>query len=292
MADEEYHWFDADSVDHPFDDLGLTVLKGAHGRFMPEFAFIEDEVPLQPGTRLRSVTTKARRWEFPAKLEGISSIDYRTKLRDLFNVFDPNRGDGRIRVISYDGGQRDLFCRYTGGLELDESIKGTTWIKTVLVFHASDPYWYDTATNVRTYELGDAAPFFPIFPLVLVSSTIFADATENNLGDVEAWPVWIITGPGSNIILRNQNTGKILTLNTTLGTGETVTIDTRPAGEGSNTSRKTVIKNDGTNLYGSLAAASSLWPLAKGSNSLRMEMSGANSNSSIQMSYRTRYLGA
>ena len=68
--------------------------------------------------------------------------------------------------------------------------------------------------------------------------------------------------------------------------GESVTIDTRPGA-------KTVTKQDGSSLFGQLAFPPQLWSLAQGSNSVRIEFTGASASASaVTLSYFKRYLSA
>lgn len=284
---DKIFWVDAKGTEqrlslHP----NFKVLKGMNGRFMPPVALIEEEVPFIQGSRLREVKVKARDVDIPLMIQGNSEVDLRNKVRDALRMFNPLKGDGKLRSVSVDGSQRELTCRYSGGFEgkEDNNTKGDTWQTLVLVFRAFDPFWYDTSTNVQTFQIGEPATFFPFFPLRLSSSTVFSDTTVDNTGDVETWPEWIVTGPGENIVLRNLTTGEITHLETSIQEGESITIDTRPF-------HKTVTKNDGTNLFYTLSDDSSLWTLQEGKNSIRLEMSNATEESNIQLSYRNCYWG-
>lgn len=259
------------------------VLKGLDGRFMPPVSYVEDEIPFQYGSRARQLKVAPREVDLPFLIKGASRQELRTKVREIINTFNPMIGDGRLQVTSYDGSQRELYCRYAGGLEFEES--GLNFQKFILVLRAFDPFWYDTNTIVETFTIGEPATFFPMFPLRLSSSTVFADTTIENSGDVETWPEWIIKGPGEKIIFYNLTTGEKLFLNTSLLEGETITIDLKPG-------KKTIKKNDGTNLFGTLTDDSTLWALQQGVNNIRIEMSNATLQSSVQLSYKNRYLGA
>lgn len=283
MAAEVFEWLDVDGA-----STTLTALWDADGRFMPPPRRVDEVVPLQAGGRLRDVRHDVRDVRLKLHLDAASDTALRTSLRALLAALDPVRGDGRLRVTAPGGDQRELYCRYVGGLEMAEQ-GGQTATATLqqapLILRAVDPYWYDTATATATYTTGTPATFFPIFPIRLSSSEVFADATVTNDGDVEAWPTWTITGPGSGLVLRNLTTGKLLSLTQTLAAGDTVTIDTRPG-------VKTVVLDDGTNLFGNLSATSSLWALQAGDNSLRVELASATADSQVIVSYRRRYLSA
>lgn len=290
MDNEVITWIDSNGVSVSIDDgLNYTLLLGANGLHMPPVSTIEDDVPDQAGTSLRKIKIEARELDLPLVVRGNTELDVRNNLRALMRVFNPLKGDGRLRVTSYDGSQRELYCRYIGGLEIDESprVRGHNWQKSIIVLKAFDPFWYDTATQVKKFTSGEPVPFFPLFPLRLNSSNVFADTTIDNTGDVETWPEWIVTGPGEQIKLRNLTTGEIMYFeheDAKLGIGESITITTKPF-------QKKIIKNDGSNLFYTLSEESSLWALQDGNNAIRLEMSGATEESSIQLSYRNRYWG-
>lgn len=280
---ETVEWIDPDGA-----STTLRALYAVKGRFAPPARRQEDGVPEQPGSRLRTVLHDTREFVIPVLVHGATDIALRVSLRALALAMDPVRGDGRLRVTGPAGDQREITCRVTAGLDLDERL-GDTATPTdqiaTIVFRAVDPYWYATSDTVVDYTFaGTVATFFPIFPIRLSSSEVFADATVSNTGDVDSWPVWVVTGPGSTINLRNLTTGLTITLSTTaLAAGEYLTIDTRPGA-------KTVTRQDGSSLFSDLSTSTALWSLAQGSNAVRIEMGGANSASTVRLSYRPRYL--
>jgi Phage tail protein len=268
-------------------DLGPTIV----GRYGPTMRFVTEQVPLQPGQRFRNVQHGLASVAVSVVFHPMSSTTLRPLIRQWAQLLDPRRGDGKLRATDPSGTARDLVCRYLSGLEVlqdDNFLDIGGLAQTVLHFAAEQPYWQDSSPTVQSWSLlSSLATFFPIFPLRLSGSEVFADATvDNSLGDVEAWPVWTITGPGSNPILRNLTTGMVLSLPVTLLSGESVVIDTRPGA-------KTVTKQDGTNLFGSLASPPQLWNLAQGSNSIRIEFTAATAGiSAVTLTFRKQYLSA
>jgi phage-related protein len=283
MATKQIIWFDANNNQFNLDSTtGVHIFRSLKGFYMPPFSVTEDEIPFQAGSLLRNIKVSTRELELPVMITGTSNIDFNTKIRNFINAFNPMVNNGKLRVISYDGSQREIYCRYLSGFEMDESVGGDNWQRAVGVFKAFDPYWYDANTIVQTFNIGTTATFFPFFPLRLTSSTVFADTTINNSGDLETLPTWTINGPGDTIFLRNLTTGEVANINTSLGVGESIVVDTRQG-------VKTITKNDGTNLYPFLSNDSILWSLRKGSNQVRIEMQNATSNSSVQLNYQNRY---
>lgn len=261
------------------------VLWGRLGAFMPPVTFVEHEIPLQSGSQLHEIRYRPRRLDLPFLIRGTSATALRANVRSFLHVFDPSRGDGTLRIQGPGGDERELTCRYMDGLigHETDNLAGPSYQRVMITFRAFDPFWYAKNAIVNTYTVGVAATFFPFFPLRLTNSVIFADVTVNNTGDVNSWPTWVITGPGSTITLRNLTSGENLVLSTTLLAGETVTIDTRPG-------FKSVSKNDGTNLFSSLSTTSVLWDLRAGNNSIRLEMGGSTSASAVQLTYKPRFL--
>lgn len=280
---EVTEWIDADGISSTLD-----VEWNATGRGMPPVEFEEDKVPERAGSRVRAVRHGTRDITLPLWITAASPADLRTALRALMLTMDPSRGDGKIRVTSELGDQREVTCRYLAGLELAESLGSTSGPllqRVPVTFRAFDPYWYAVSDSTASFSTGAAATFFPFFPLRLSASEVFATGNITNVGDVSAWPVWTITGPGSNPVLRNLTTGKMILLTTSISTGEGIVIDTR---EGA----KSITKTDGTNIFSTLYELSSLWPLQRGVNAVQVELTGSDSNSLVSVAYRPRYLMA
>jgi phage-related protein len=116
------------------------------------------------------------------------------------------------------------------------------------------------------------------------SSGIASSFSVFNSGDVEAWPIWTITGPGNTITLTNTTTGKALVLSITLTGGQVLTIDTRPG-------HKTVTREDGSNQFATVSSTSSLWELVTGNNAVTLAISETTTASGLQLQYKQRYFG-
>jgi hypothetical protein len=276
---------DGDSISLS-DDPYIKIARGASGRFMPPIQLTSDVVPFQDGQRLRNVRRDLRNIFYPLLITGASESDLRTRLRSLLRRFDPVRGDGTLQVSS-NGETREITCRYAEGLEVtEEQPASALWKLAPVVFRAFDPFWQDAEDSSLEFSgLAPSGTFFPFFPLTLGSDTLSGGATVDNSGDVDAWPVWTIQGPGGPLTLTNETTGKALTLDTVLTGVQSVTIDTRPG-------EKTITRDDGTNLYPDLHTGSSLWPLVPGENTVDLSMTGATSATTVSLSFRRRFLSA
>lgn len=290
MPDQEVlAWVDpAGTVTVLSDQPDLEVGWDIRGRFMPPITFVEEDVPAQDGSRLREVRVRPREVAFPLEVVAPTQSALRTRLRQVLRLFDPVRGEGRLRITDFDGVMRELHCRYSSGLEVEESFSAVAGNqRTVVVVRAVDPFWYDTTPQSVTYRLATPKKFFPLFPLRLSSATILGSSTVVNDGDVSAFPVWTVHGPATGVTLRNVTTGQVLALQAALSDTQSVVIDTRPG-------RKTIRRNDGTNLFGQLADnARSLWALQPGETKISVELPGATAASSyITLNYLRRWLSA
>lgn len=281
---ETTEWFDADGA-----SLALDVDWDVSGRFMPKIEAESDGIPGRAGAVLRQTRHGVREFVMGVWVQGVGDTGLRTALRSMVDRMDPTRGAGRIRVTSPLGDQREITCYYAAGLEMAERLgdaSGPDFQRIPLAFTAYDPYWYDVSpVSSPVWTVTDAPSFFPFFPLRLTASELVVDEIITNGGSVEAWPVWTIRGPGAGAKLTNTTTGQYLYFPAlTLGAGQYITVDTRPG-------VKSVLLDDGTNLYPQLDTGSSLWPLQRGDNAIRLEMSGVSvTDSSLQVSYWRRYL--
>lgn len=284
-------WVEPDATEHILTgQSGSEALWGIQGHGLPPIAFVEEAIPAYDGARLRDVTFKPREIDLPIVLKGATEAAIWQQQRAVLAWFNPTRGDGTLRIQAPDGTTRELTCRLKDGLQGDlrTSTAGPLFRKTILVLRAVDPFWLDASVVTDTYELSvSSATFFPFFPIRLTNSTLFNAPVVDNIGDVDAYPIWTVTGPGSTITLRNLSTDKLLGTSRALLDGETLAIDTRFG-------MKSITFDDGTgptNDYASLSAASEFWTLQPGDNSLQLEMSGTTADSQITLRYVPRYLG-
>jgi hypothetical protein len=288
VADDAYSWLDPLGVETVLSNPPtLAVLAGPTGLDLPPASLIEEEVPFQPGARERTAKILPRNVELPLEVAGADRAAFRALIRTLAYALSPARGAGKLRVRIAGGAARDLTCRCLSGFEGDEGLQAgvDTWRDSLLHFRATDPYWYDTAPQLVPFGAGaGAALFFPFFPIRLLPNAILADVVVTNPGDVEAWPIWHITGPGSTIVLTltQGTTTQSLELDTTLLGGETITVDTRPGA-------KTITSGTGASLWATLAPLSALWALPSGASTVRVGMAGSTSASSVLLDYTPRY---
>lgn len=288
MADEVLTWVQPDGeLITLTPSATLEVGWDMQGRYMPPVEFIEDDIPGQDGSRLREVRVRPREVALPIDVLTPDTATLRVQMRALMRAFFPQRGEGRLRVLSADGTTRELWCRYRQGLELSEAFEaGLGAQRTVVVLRAADPFWHDLTPTSLTFTSSAPVNFLgdPFLPVKLSSDSILGEQTVTNDGDVLAWPTWTVKGPATSVMLTNVTTGEVLDLPVALTAAQSVTIDTRPL-------IKTVKRDDGTNLFGSLTDVSSLWAIgADGPTTIRIAVAGSTAETFVTLTYVRRWL--
>lgn len=270
------------------DLVNFSTLWGVLGRGMPRFDFVEEDLPGIDGADLRDVLVTPREVTIPVFLEGDNAADLTAVLRSFASKLNPLRGDGILRTNRSALGERELVCRYAGGLELAETRDeaGTRWQRAVLVFRASsDPLWRDAADTIVPVPGGaSGGSFFPIPPVVLTSSSVYAEIEVDNSGDGIAWPVWTVVGPATGILLENVLTGEVFESTIVLDSGEFVIIDTHPGLKG-------IIDHAGTDRY-STVTGHDLWGFQPGAQTVRVQIAGTDEDTDVTFAYRRRHLTA
>lgn len=266
---------------------GVIAVSGISGRYLPPTQQVEEQVALQPGARLRYAQDKTREISLNLLMRDTTAAGLRALMRLWVNRFHHLKGDAKLRFTSPVGDEREITVRYEGGFEVPET-KSTnpigTWQTMIVTFRAVDPYFTDITDTSTVYSGGTPRLFFPIMPLWLSADSVSVTANINNDGDIETWPVWEITGPGTSIRIRNLTTNKSIFLEgLNVLAGEKITIDTRPG-------KKTVLDNAGNNKFSSLSAESKLFSLEPGINQVNIEVGGTISISQVALNYRRRWL--
>jgi len=191
---------------------------------------------------------------------------------------------GRLVITQPDGEQRYVDCYYIDGLEGDEPRgAGTTWYRCVPRWVALQPYWQSLDTRTESFTPSAAVSFYPLLPVHLAPSQTVDAAFVDNVGDVEAYPVWTIEGPATSVTVAHADIpGSSFTLTRTLAAADTVVIDTEPT-------LATAVLNGTTDVWANLTGDPSLWPLQPGANDLTLTVAGSTADSKVAATYRPRY---
>lgn len=261
--------------------------EGTTGLRSPTYGMTTDQFAGFDGVTVQAVRAEARPLTVGMLLDGPTREEFRVKARQLVRDMRPKSGMGTLTVANEVGDQRSIGCYYTGGLEGDmaKSVSGvgTRW-RFVLQLMAPDPWFLGDEQTIR-FGLGAPVPFFPIPPVTLSASTVQGQfSVDLSDMDAPAFPVWTVTGPGSDLVLRNESSGRQLSVGVALGVGESLTIDTRP-------NRESVRLGTGVNAMPLVSGYPDLWPLVDGFNSLSVTLTGATAETLIVGTYRPRFSG-
>lgn len=282
---------DPDGTEHLLDanltGIGVTALKG---RWNAPRRIVADAAPLRDGTILRRVAIDAGQVMLALTVFGDTALEIFERLEAMSRWLNSPEGSPLLLGMKRpDDTWREIEAYYQGGLEGDDSypsalIASGGYATRAVEFYAPEPWWQDGTDLGDTFVLGDVpAVTWPLsWPIFLSSSDVFASTTVSNDGDVEAWPVWTITGPFTELTLRNTTTGAYFKYTASLAAGAQLVVDTRPG-------RKLVYDPAGANLWRNVLDGSDLWSLARGTNAISVEMTGATSASSVDLVYRNRY---
>jgi hypothetical protein len=195
---------------------------------------------------------------------------------------------GALVYTRVDGTARQLEAICTAAPEdrdIDKSgPTGQPWQATVLEFLAPDPYWSDVTPLRVEFTPPLASSFLGRFWTVS-PQRVRGDTQVVNDGQVDAYPIWSITGPADSVHIANVSTGGAFTFQRRLGEGEQILIDT---GRG----RQAVRSADGANRMAALDwPAASLWALIPGANDVRIQMANPGPGAAVVVEFRRRYEG-
>lgn len=264
-----------------------TLAAGTRGLRSVEYELSTTKYAGIDGETVQAVRAAANSPTLGIFVRANDEVDFRAKARALVHMMRPKAGPGTLTVRNEAGDERRLVCYCSGGMEGDEDPDSTlpgAWWRLVLRFFAPDPWWLGPE-RVVNFGLGAPTVFFPITPVTLSASSVQGSFTVDlSDSDAPAYPLWTVTGPGTALVLTNQTTGKTITVNATLTSGQTMVIDTRPG-------YQSVRRGDGTNLMSSVTSDPALWPLTESINQVTAVLTGASAASRITSTFSARYAG-
>jgi len=173
---------------------------------------------------------------------------------------------------------------------------GTTWQRIVLSMVADDPWWFgDSHLWSFAVAAGSGNWAFPLpFPMGFGASIIDARETRRYAGQHDAFPVITVMGPADAMVITNESLDLKLDLSAyTIAAGEVVTFNLRE-------DYKTVISSTAGSLIHELSEDSDLgfWRIgahpypSQGDNTIHVYLEDATNETTIQVTYRERYMSA
>jgi len=305
---ERLVWTPADGspdIDLTDEEAGYSwEAEGTRGLRSVTYAFASQSYAGIDGEDVQAVRAEANRPSVGMLLQASSEAELRTRARRLVHAMRPKAGPGTLTVTTEDGESRRLTCYVEGGLEGDESDTTTMpgrWWKFVLKLYAPKPWWVG---DERVVNFGLAAPSVFLsatlpFPRTLSSSTIQGQQTiDLSDADAPSYPVWTITGPGAGLVLSRtttdpktrKKTTRVIQVNTTIGDGQTLVIDTR-RGHQAVYRGDLPVTDPGWNRMGSVVSDPALWPLIEGVNEVSAVLGAAGAKARISGRFEPMFAG-
>ncbi|MEV7282596.1 phage tail family protein [Streptomyces sp. NPDC093111] len=227
------------------------------------------------GSRFRGQRVLSRDIDLPLDIVGRS----RRHLSSLISRLARAVAQECSLILVDDAGVRWSTPVYrTGGGEID--LAGTNDVQTTISFRAPDPYF--TASTVSTQRVGGdvgTTPFLSsIVSLPVAASQAIGEIQLDNTGDVPAYPVWEVYGPGRDLTVVSP-TGETLRWTGSLSSTEKLIVDTRTG---------TVTDGKGANRYALLDTAPRFWTVPPGVSTAAVRLLDTTAASRVVCSWRPR----
>lgn len=268
--------------------------EGALG--MPPIQNQVSDYAQQDGSNWLGVKIKPRVLNIVFAKGDTSRSNYFTNRATYLAAMKPNASAGTLRKTLPNGDQYELTnVRLDGGMALDRQDQiGAHSVRFAARLIAYDPIWRKLPINSQTFALDSALYLaFPIeFPIRFGGSLIDSTVAVVNAGTWKTYPIITLTAPMTNPTITNQTTGKVIGLTCSIAAGRVVTIDLSPG-------VKTIVDDLGVSYVGYLNSNSDLSTFylaahpeaSAGSNSIRVQASGAVVTSGVAMSWYSKFIG-
>lgn len=290
-------WVDPDGIEWPLtthsDDIGWLTMNGPAGWGATPIELVTDALP-RGGEQVRYIRSKPRRIQWPLYIYGDTYEQFVARWRSIVRAFTKTShraAPGYLKVTLPSGEQRLIEAYYEEGFEGKDG-ENWLWAKPVITLYCPDGFWSATqpVTTTRTFAAAGPQPGF-LTPFMTISSSKLVGGGPSdpatpilNPGDVDAWPVWTITGPMTQFIAINETLGVQFKLTYTLAAGQQITVRTsRPAVRGPGDTNLTK-HLDWFGIPGSV-----LWPLTDGTNMVAFQVSGAGVGTQVDLAFTPRY---
>lgn len=285
---------------------GIFMMPGATGLDAPPYELHADDSPNLDGGIFRDARAVAREIMIPVYLHGIDRRTVKALKKQLVSSLNPKKGFCVLKFIEGDNVPRYLKCYYKGGMEGSEveDQSGFTWKKYGIQLTAYDPWFYGDDVQVAQWLFGGGEPFLsegpdgeagtgddlPFFPLRLNAGLVSGSQVQlDNPGDIEAWPVWELTGPIKSFRFTSPS-GESFGISADAGGADivpgetTLTIDTRPG-------FKSLKDNTGKNYWPELDDNPQLWQIPEGLSTCTVDIVSGSPSAKVRLTFQPKYEG-
>jgi hypothetical protein len=262
----------------------VAALTGAQGFGMPDVD-VRWHDGAGDGSTYRSSRQRRRVLTLPLLARGKDADDTMESLSLVARILDPATGASRLRLDMGDGDSYWTDVVRTGGGDyvFGKDTNGSSWAATKVTLEAGDSFWTRERASTQTVKAaglgrGLLQGVFSLTKLRLSSGQAMGSVSMENPGDAPAFPVTVVNGPGTALILTSP-TGETLTWTGLLVAGQVRVID-HAAG--------TIVDASGANKYAELGAAPRFWAVPQGVQTATVNLAGADANSAVTISWRPR----
>ncbi|WP_241695034.1 phage tail domain-containing protein [Streptomyces sp. C] len=256
------------------DGVGFQALAGITGLGLPQLA-VQWLEGAGDGAAYRGRRVLPRDIDIPLDIVGRDRVHLAELVTRLARVL---ADECTLTYADDVGGRWSTPVRWTGGGAIDPGL-GDRDTQTVISLRAPNPYFL--SESAQTVSIGGAASgafLSTLVALPVAPSQAIGSVQLSNDGDVAAYPVWEVTGPGDTFKAISP-TGETLQWSGTLAVGEKLVID---MGAG------TVRDGNGVNKYSLLATAPRFWSVPPGQSTVTASLLNTTSASKVVCSWRPR----
>jgi hypothetical protein len=271
----------ADTIDlNEIDEqgVGFQAKSGVTGLGLPPVS-VQWLEGAGDGAVFRGTRVQTRDIDIPLDILALDRADLQDKLSRLALVL---AGGCFLVLDNGNGVQWSTEVHRVGGGEYTygEDTIGTNEFQTVLTMRAGDPYFTSSQQQVRTISGAVAGTAFlsNLVSMQVAPSQAIGSIDLSNSGDVAAYPVWEVRGPGDHFVATSPS-GETLKWNGTLTAGQKLIVDTR---------KGTVQDGTGANRYDLLDTAPRFWTVQPGESTATASLLNTTSASQITCSWYPR----
>ncbi|QBI99383.1 minor tail protein [Streptomyces phage Caelum] len=270
----------ADTIDlNEIDELGVgfQAKSGVTGLGLPPVS-VQWLEGAGDGAVFRGTRVQTRDIDLPLEILALDRADLQDKLSRLALML----AGGCSLVLDDNGVQWSTEVHRVGGGEYTygEDTVGANEFQTILTLRAGDPYFTSSQQQVRTVSGAVAGTAFlsSLVTMQVAPSQAIGSIDLSNSGDVAAYPVWEVRGPGDHFVATSPS-GETLKWNGTLTAGQKLIVDTR---------KGTVQDGTGANRYDLLDTAPRFWTVQPGDSTATASLLNTTSASQITCSWYPR----
>lgn len=253
----DFFWIDSDDNEEQLGDTANRVVSRYSGLGMAPIERFLQAIPFEHQQKHLGMRFRSRIVQLLINDRRTTAAAQQAVADTLQDRLNPDKGEGKLKILLDDGTERRLDCMVIAGPELSQENRlGTGALRSYLVrFEVENPFLYEPTQKTESDNFDGATP---------------ADIPCSNAGNMGAFPVITIAGPVTHPLIALVETGEFIDLDYTIGEGSTVTIDCAP-------DKKTSKLQDGTNLAGYVSKTSAYFDLERGTNTVQISADAGSS---------------